>query len=648
MSARRLPPRPLLLATIAAALLASAVPAAAQASEEPAGAGWRLEQPLPPKAPPGTTEAAVPIALGAVGDIEFSPGEPGRGLLITHGNGETIPPGVWAYDGQEWREISKVCGATEGRIAWAGPDDFWTVSDGRPGQISESTGTGFEQVVPLQDNTLCHFAGGAVVGSYAHPAGQADSYQAMHAAACLPPVPPAVSSSNCWFAGDPLPEPQIGAFHLQWNGSSLEAVPYPGEAHPVWDMRALEGTIYESVRVKSSDRVAQQQSSYPVLHRIESLASPQIQPEEGELPLYGSSRELTDALDYLHLAASEGALWAAAGRSEKHLEPTEEAGQVTVARRVAGIWTQLLGPGSPAEGTPPNPLPHLIANEREEGQLLGGEASKATVAAIAAEPGSEDAWLALRPPNGTGSGLSAVLVHIDAEGHVLGEQTLPTAQERERGVGPKGAASRLACPAVEDCWLVTSEGWLFHLAREGERTLGRSELPGFEEPGVEKVIEFRPKDQGLPAQIGDAPPLDNSGEVEEVRTEGKVEEHSSPPENKVTLPLLSHVRARLIKGSTLQLSFHLAVKARVRLVAHRRRAIVAHTPTLTMRAGNRRLLLRLNPRAWPTKLTFQTRALAPLPVVSSTSGEGANVTTESTGLFALPHGLSPAEPDRLP
>ena len=134
-----------------------AVSAAAEGGE--GGAVWRLEQPLPTEgARPARRKLSLPIGLGQIGDIEFW--EPNRGLLITHGNGKAIPPGVWAYDGVEWREIAEVCGATEGSIAWAGPDEFWTVSDGRPGQVSESSGTQFERQVPLEDNTLCHFAGG--------------------------------------------------------------------------------------------------------------------------------------------------------------------------------------------------------------------------------------------------------------------------------------------------------------------------------------------------------------------------------------------------------------------------------------------------------------------------------------------------------
>ena len=68
----------------------------------------------------------------------------------------------------------------------------------------------------------------------------------------------------------------------------------------------------------------------------------------------------------------------------------------------------------------------------------------------------------------------------------------------------------------------------------------------------------------------------------------------------------------------------------------------------TLDAGNRKLLLRLNPRSWPTKLSLQTHALAPLPLVSSVTGEGANITTETTGLFVLPGNALQSGPGRLP
>jgi hypothetical protein len=185
--------------------------------------------------------------------------------------------------------------------------------------------------------------------------------------------------------------------------------------------------------------------------------------------------------------------------------------------------------------------------------------------------------------------------------------------------------------------MVTTQGWLFHLAPDGERTLARDTDPNFN-----GLITFRPPDLGLPQIPPDAPPPDNSGLVEAPPNygEGGFKEGQSPGEGKVTLPLLTRLHSRVVHGSMLELRFHLAVKARVRLIAKRGRKVVASTPMRTLAAGNRKLTLRLNPRRWPTKLSLQTHALAPLPIVSSVTGEGANVTTESTGLYA------PANPRR--
>jgi hypothetical protein len=580
-----------------------------------------LEQPVP-------AGSAWPVGLGRIGDIEFW--APNRGLLITAGEPPTIPAGVWAYNGVEWHaltvghgsDVGEVCGATDGRIAWAGPDEFWTVSDGRPGQANE-IGGGFEREVPLTDNTLCHFAGGEIVGSYAYPANQPDSYQEMHAAACLSP-------SDCWFAGEPLPEPQTGAFHLHWNGGALENEPYLGEGHAVEDMRAYEGSLYESVRISRSDRSTGNVVT-PALHRVNPEGVlPAIEPEDGPfaegLPLYEEG-EQARALDFLHLSAAGGALWAAAGPNvAERVEAGHKPGQVTVALDSGGFWTQLIGPQ--------HPLGAIFAGgEGEEAQVLGGEAKNAVVSAIAAEPGEGGAWLALAPPGEAGDHTRAVVVHVSAEGEVSEERTLPSAEEQQQGVGPKGTAAKLACPAANDCWLATTEGWLFHLAPTGERQLPKDPDASFDGP-----ITYRPPDQGLPQVVPDAPPPDDSGLVEEPPDYGGTfdESKAGAEQPKTRLPLLSRLHSRLIHGSTLELRFHLAVKARVRLIAKRHRRTVAATRKRIFKAGSRKLLLRLNPRSWPTNLKLQTHALAPLPLVSSVTGPGAGVTTESTGLFVLP------------
>jgi hypothetical protein len=81
------------------------------------------------------------------------------------------------------------------------------------------------------------------------------------------------------------------------------------------------------------------------------------------------------------------------------------------------------------------------------------------------------------------------------------------------------------------------------------------------------------------------------------------------------------------------------VKTRIRLIAKRRKRVVARSPMLTMNAGNRRLLLALDRNRWPTKLVLQTHALMPLPTESTRS---ANVGTIGTSLTVLPQLLPPA------
>jgi hypothetical protein len=611
--------RPRVLALLALlSALALAGPLARCAHAEGA-AVWRLEQPLPPKLP-GGVESKVPIGLGKIGDIEFW--GPNRGLLITAGNSPSIPPGIWTYDGQGWHELATVCGATDGRIAWAGPDEFWTVSDGRPGQaISESP-------PPLADNTLCHFQQGPsergeVAGSYASLAFRADSYQAMHAAGCI-------AASDCWFAGDPLPEGQVGAFHLHWDGTSLTAVPNP-QGHPVQDMRLFEERLYESVRLRQGDLVGEEEPPFEpfLLHLIrptEPSEDPFVSLRLG-VPKYREG-EFPTAMDFLHLGGDEESLWGVADPVERP-PAGSAAGEVTVVRDVGGAWSQLIGPGVDPPGG--NPFTKFIPSSGSPSEEeVAEEKLNEVVNSIAPEPGGEDAWVSLtsRDNRALGSVAPAMVARVHGDQTVSDRQTLPTAAETAEGVGPKGVADKLVCPAANDCWLATAQGWLFHLADEGTRVLPANGDPAFAGP-----ITFRPADAGIPPVVPDAPPVDDSGLPGEAPVSGSLLEGAAAEgEARVTVALVSRIRARL-RGTTLQLSFHLATKARVRLVAKRRRAVVARTPMRTLRSGNRMLALRLDPKRWPTKLDLQAHALGKLPSVPS---RGVNGTSISTAFIVLP------------
>jgi hypothetical protein len=609
----------LLACTLLLALAVNPLPAraAGEGLEDDGGAQWRLEPITPPPLPDGQ-RSTTPIGLGSIGDIEFwAPNRGNRGLLITAGNGNTIPPGLWAYNGQGWHELATVCGASDGRIAWAGPEEFWTISDGRPGQAANAQG----DPAPIEDDTLCHFAGGAVVGSYASPAFQSTSYQPMHAAGCI-------GSTDCWFAGNRVPEPLLGSFHLHWNGSSLEAKSYEGEAQPVEDMLPFEDRLYESVRVLNPERTLEEP---PAVHLINPEGFNPTFESISNIPLYGPG-EFPEALDFLHLSADSEALWGAAGPVPENEAPEGSApAKVTVVRDAGGAWSQLLGPESPG------------------GEPFAGD----IVTSIAAEPqasgapGGDGAWVALDTPvdfEKPSPTARALVARVSAGGIVSDEQTLPSASEEEAGVGPKGAAKEIACPAPHDCWLATTQGWLFHLSTESERR-----LPEDPDPAFANLITYRPPDEGLPQVLPDAPPADDSGLLGEPPTLSVPlpQPPTSSLESTTTVALLSHIRTRLVHGSTLELRFHLAVKARLRLLAKRRGHLVASTSMRTLAAGNRQLLLRLDPRRWPTKLALQSHALAPLPKVATSGPGGDNSNTVSTGLVVLPRTLLPAGSELL-
>jgi hypothetical protein len=600
----------LLLASIAVCALA--VPATAEGL--PAGAEWRLEQPPPPAPGTGVEESlGLPVGLGAIGDVEFW--APNRGALITAGNGTTVKPGVWVYNGEAWHPLTAqtpeegICGASDGRIAWAGPDDLWTVSNGRPGQAPDAEGN----LPSLEDNTLCHFALGSagafeVVKSYASLAFESTSYQAMHAAAC-------VSSMDCWFGGNTLQAPAVGSFQLHWNGSTLLAEPYLPEGHAVEAMQAFEGDIFESVRLAENDRSIKHSLEIPALHVLGDEGAGEPVPGLAEY-LYGPDEDLF-ALDYLRLSSDEDALWAAAGSEPEPPEGkgTKPAG-VTVLRyarlqyspeskqyeeEITPDWRQVIGPDT---------------------QPTGGERfPEEVINSIAAEPETNNVWVALESQEeaaGKPSPIAhATLALVSADGEVLDELELP---------GAKGAGAHVVCPAVHDCWVATSAGWLFHLATAEEREHPQPNGdPAF---SGTYVVTHRPPDEGVPLQTSTALPVDDSGLTESrsglegVRVEPVPEEQFA----RVSLPLLSHERTRLRHGTELELSFHLAAKARVRLLAERHHSVVASTPTRTLNAGNRSLLLHLNAKRWPTKLDLQTHALAPLPTASTRENNSATNT----------------------
>ena len=608
--------RRLFLATFAALALAVALAlGAALAQAEPLAddgeAEWRLEQPEAPEAPPGVERPSWLVGLGHIGDIEFY--SPNRGALITAGNGSTVPAGVWLYNGLHWRELSTVCGASDGRIAWAGPDEFWTVSDGRPGQAPDSRG-----VLPsLRDNTLCHFALNAqgrfeVVGSYATLAFQSTSYRAMHGAVCLAP-------NDCWFGGDPLESPGEGAFQLHWDGATMTEVPYIPEGHAIEEMRAFEGSAFESLKLLATDTRLKHEATIPPLRRI-SAGSPPGFESQLNVPLY-SLGESPLWLEALHLSSDSEALWAAGGPSAAGAEAPHEPG-VTVARYSTLAWVPVL------EEFVEEPQPVWNQVVGPETTPTGTEdfGEDTTATSVAAEPGTHDAWLALDSRLDAESPESSTLAsvaRIGADGTISDRTELPEAGDP---VGAKGAGEHLACPAAHDCWLVTSEGWIFHLSNGQE--VGGPPDGAFAEVAGETPIDSRPLDEGVPQSQPDSVPEDTSGEGQEGSSvQASVQEllKSIPsPFATITLPLVSAVHVKLVHRTTLVLSLHLAVKAQIRLIAKRHGKIVASTRKQVLAAGTHKLMLHLDPKRWPTKLHLEEHPLAPLPTTTREGGGNTN------------------------
>lgn len=552
--------------------------------------GWRSAQPPPPAPPEGQTGVGVPVPLGHVSDIEFW--APNRGLLMTSGN-SVVPAGLYFYDGVAWHELSNVCGGSEGKIAWAGPDDFWTIADQQVGQQGVA-GSG-----ELVDRSLCHFLDGRVVASYAEPIGVRDSYQRLEGAACS-------SSSDCWFGGERLPQGAIntGAFHLHWNGRAVTPVPSLESPEPqlldparrVADVAVYAGHFYESVQVQQSDEVPGESSTQPyVLHKIVEGSSQPFVPLIPQEPLsYGAGVAPWELSAFMLSGDNEG-LWALAG-------PVSSGS-------MAPVTAMLLN----ASGLKQIPL------SDPEGALASGD----RLAGVAAEPGTDDAWVSV-----DGSGPFAHLARIHADGSVDDTTMLPEAGE---ALGAKGAAGAIACPAAGDCWMATSEGWLFHLG---------GDYPPVEDPNFESLISSRPLDGGVPFVPPDEAPPDVSGDnpasipapIAQIPAPATV-----PPEHE---PLFSATKTRLIGGSTLVLTFTLATKSRVRLVALRGKATVAATRSLTLARGRHALQLRLSRHRWPTRLDLQVRALAAVPLLpagaatGSPTGGPTTVTTSLRGPIA--------------
>jgi hypothetical protein len=647
----RSPHASLLASLLALAFMGAWSPARATATEGTGAATWQFARVGAPAATPGEEN---PVPLGKIGEISFW--SPNHGLLITGGSGATcaesaaslVPCGLYAYNGEGWHLLSNVCGGANGQIAWVGENEFWTISDQRPGQVV-TVGGGLGNI------SLCHFAVSnedgetalRVVGSYAMPLNQPNSYLAMHAAGCLSP-------QNCWFGGVLGQPPNSGAFHLHWDGEGVTALYAPADHAVVSMALANRSALLESVQIQQNDRFGPEESETnpAVLHQIDPpgssidfhslfLPNPLCAGSEFCPPLpdygFGVAREEETggpvapytlagfklSSDYSPAEPSSEAaaqVWAVAGPDgTPPKEPDSEAVAHPIVLRYAEdpathahLWTQVVGGEGPGGAGPGGEEPFAAGEVPEN---VAAEPSSA-----AAQAGSGAAWVTVNSPSEHEG--EAHVDRLNAEGKITANELLGS----EQGVGKRGSAGPIACPAPEECWLATEQGWLFHLTPNGRK------LPPDTDPYFGGVITFRPLDEGVVQLPPNEPPPDDSLANQQPPPPPPPKATVQAPPALTRKPLVTDLRSHVVHRYTLELSFKLTVKAHVQLLASHGRLRVAQTHGETLKAGRHTLMLRLNPHKWPNKLNLKATPLEALPTEPAKHGE----TTSGSGTVAPP------------
>lgn len=558
---------------IAAALagLALLLPAAAQA--EPT---WRLEQPAPPAGAP------FKVPLGAPGDLDFY--APNRGLLAIEGN-DTVAQGLYFYDGVEWRPLATVCGggAATTRIAWAGPDEFWTITE--PSKPRAGAGI-----------ALCRFKGGVVVGSYSSPNASPDPFRQMTSAACSGPT-------DCWFGGIGSADAagnRVGAFFLHWDGTDLRTV-YDPQGRGVSDL-VTDGDRYITTRYVG--RRAEDRGGSPDLARPEPTGPRLIRSltagrfgDEGWLA-NSDVRYPEDATELLAADRDlDGDLWVVGGGAAS-------------------------GPAAPAEGQyPRGPIAVRRTPVAWQDVPLDPEAvaPDETFVDVAGLPGSPDALVATSPYDERRQTTVKARVAIVQPDGTVRTTRLPTS-----GAG-RGAAAKVACPAPDDCWMVTAAGWLFHYT-DGT-TFERVTDPAFA-----RRIDQRPN-ESQEQFVPDGPPVDDS-QLFAPPPEAPAPTVETPTVAPVTAPaLLTNPRARVVRtrrGLVLVVSFTLRRDARLGLVASRGGREVGRVRLTRLKKGRRALRLRVTRKRYPTKLRF-TRPPSSTPTTTPSDDSVTTGDTVTTG-----------------
>jgi hypothetical protein len=518
-------------------------------------ASWRLEQPAPP--------AGVPfkVPLGRPGDLQCWSAT--RCLLAVEGNA-TIPQGLLAYDGVAWHQLSTVCSgpADSTRIVWAGPDEFWTITE--PSRPRLGGGLG-----------LCHVRGGVVIASYSTADESPDPFRPLDAGACNGP-------DDCWFAGVGSQDPsgqRVGAYHLHWDGTTLTSS-YAPQGRGVSDVIAGPGgRFYETTYVG----VQREDPATPV-----ALATPETAPF---------------TLHELSGGAFANAAFLPLRRTGVPDDGTELLAADADPSGVNAPW--FVGGGAASGPSVPDgdnvarpPLAVRLADGfyRElplDDDLFGAHDRFVDVAAV---PGGGDAWAALQSFAERGSTtVRARVVHLTSGGGATVEQ-LPA------GGAGRGAAARIELTGPSEGWMVTSAGWLFHYVDPDASPRAADPDPAFQQ-----LISFRPN-EAVAQAIPDTPPADDSQLFAPPPPVDPQE--SDPPQTRVKRlkALMAKVsKPRVDRWLRLHLAFTLRRRAKVALLAKRRGKVVAKTQFVLLTPGRHAFVLQLSRERWPDALRFRTR-----------------------------------------
>lgn len=524
----------------AALALACLAPAASAAD-------WRLEQPDPPAG------SRFKVPLGRPGDLQCAAVD--RCLLAVEGNG-SVPQGLFFYDGASWKQYTTVCGgpASTTRIAWAGPTEFWVVTTPSPPRA----GGGL---------ALCRVKDGQVVGSFSTANESADPFRTMTSASCR-------TADDCWFGGIGSRDPsgqRVGAFHLHWDGATLTTI-YGPQGRGVSDVVAADGRLYESTfaGVGAEDRegdvsLAEPEATPNLIHQIDgtSIRSARYTPlPRGGVPTGGTELLAADA--------SGGELWFVGGGAAS-------------------------GPDVPRDSSQPRPplavrrTPDFFQEVPLDESPFGATDRFVDVAVV---PGQAAAWTAVQPyADRESTTAKATVARITSTGTVAAER-LPGS-----GAG-RGAAARISCPAPDECWMVTTAGWLFHYT---DGTL----RPGTPNPAFANRIDFRPNESAAQF-VPDTPPADDSQLFAPPPT--ALPPAAAPPEAAPTVTLKSLIysitKPKVSKKLVLKLSFTLRRTGKVQLQARRGGKVVARSSGKEMKPGRKTVTLRLSRKRYPTSLRF--------------------------------------------